>query len=64
MVYYVLLAGVVGIIIGVVIGYMRMERLISSKTRKMVIASRHCYMCEDCPDGCPLDKPEDSRNDQ
>lgn len=59
-----LFALIVGIIIGVFIGYSRMEWFIATKTRKMVKTSHHCYMCVDCPDGCPLDTPDDSRNNQ
>lgn len=31
-------------------------------TREQAIKTGICPMCEDCPDGCPLITPNDSRN--
>ena len=30
--------------------------------RYIALRTGKCVMCEDCPDGCPLVSPEDSRN--
>ena len=30
--------------------------------RQLALKTRVCPMCEDCPDGCPVETPEDSRN--
>lgn len=64
MVHYswLLVAGSVGVLIGLLIGIFRMEWFIANRTRRMVVSSHHCYMCEDCPDGCPLTTPDDPRN--
>jgi hypothetical protein len=30
--------------------------------RQLALKTRVCPMCEDCPDGCPVETPKDSRN--
>jgi Lar family restriction alleviation protein len=30
--------------------------------RQLVLKTKVCPMCEDCPDGCPVETPKDSRN--
>lgn len=30
--------------------------------RQLALKTRVCPMCEDCPDGCPIETPKDSRN--
>jgi hypothetical protein len=30
--------------------------------RQLALKTRVCPMCEDCPDGCPVETPNDSRN--
>ena len=30
--------------------------------RQLALKTRVCPMCEDCPDGCPVEAPNDSRN--
>lgn len=30
--------------------------------RRLALKTRVCPMCEDCPDGCPVETPKDSRN--
>jgi Lar family restriction alleviation protein len=30
--------------------------------RQLALKTRICPMCEDCPDGCPVETPKDSRN--
>jgi hypothetical protein len=56
------IVGIVGSLIGLIAGVLRTEQQIRKHTRRWVKASGHCYMCEDCPDGCPLQYPNDSRN--
>ena len=53
----------VGMLIGVIIGVLRAESGIRKHTRKWVKANGgNCYMCEDCPDGCPSTNPNDPKN--
>ena len=33
-----------------------------ANTRQHALKTRVCPMCEDCPDGCPVETPKDSRN--
>jgi hypothetical protein len=30
--------------------------------RQLALKTRVCPMCEDCPDGCPVETPKDSRS--
>lgn len=30
--------------------------------RQLALKTGVCPMCEDCPDGCPIETPKDSRN--
>jgi Lar family restriction alleviation protein len=30
--------------------------------RQLALKTKVCPMCEDCPDGCPVETPKDSRN--
>jgi hypothetical protein len=52
------------LLVGLIVGITITERSIFKDPRKWVKATGKCYMCDDCPDGCPSISPLDSRNDK
>ena len=42
----------------------RLEKEKSENTRSRAVRTGVCPMCEDCPDGCPIETPKDGRNKQ
>lgn len=53
---------IVGILVGYLLGVFRTEQSIHKHTRLWVKMTKHCYLCPDCPDGCPRWTPDDPQN--
>lgn len=51
-----------GAMVGCLTGIVSAERSIRIHPRKWAKLTGHCYMCDDCPDGCPMEYPEDPKN--